>query len=415
MRARQLVLSVLSVVPVALLIGACSSSSGRGGFDDPAPAPAADAGGGPQLGDNTDHRTVSVSLSGTVLAPNGSLPLSNALVYVTQQSPAPIPEGAYCDECVSLQEGTFAISAPDGTFSFTTDLPKGKAWVVVQKGQFRRVRPITIDKAGMIALAKDDTTIPGRSDTSKGDDVPKMVILKDDTDFDRIDDSLTKLGLANVEVRSDRSLLKNKAELMKYHVVFIPCGSSDDPMTTDPVAKQNLDEFVQAGGKLYVTDWSYEFVRQPFPGFLDWAEQTSTLGSAASGDEWDAPATAADTGLADWLTATGDATFEVKGNWTKLTSINTRPGLDEKGNDVDVTPKVWVTAQNGSSSAVIPTTVSFQNKCGRVLFSTYHTESSVGGLGGGGGGGTTLLAQEKALLYVLLEVGVCVGERPGVK
>lgn len=104
----------------------------------------------------------------------------------------------------------------------------------------------------------------------------------------------------------------------------------------------------------------------------------------------------------------------MKGNWTKLTSINTRPGLDEKGNDVDVTPKVWVTAKSGSSSAVTPTTVSFQNKCGRVLFSTYHTESSVGGLGGGGGG-TTLLAQEKALLYVLLEVGVCVGERPGVK
>jgi hypothetical protein len=74
---------------------------------------------------------------------------------------------------------------------------------------------------------------------------------------------------------------------------------------------------------------------------------------------------------------------------------------------VDVTPKVWVTAQQGTSSAVAPTTVSFQNQCGRVLFSTYHTES-------GFGGSTTLLAQEKALLYVLLEVGVCVGDRPGV-
>ena len=408
MRARKL---VLSFVPVALLIAACSSSSSRGGFDEtPAPAGDTDGGGTPKLGDNTDHRAVSVSFSGTVLAPNGTLPLSNALVYVTQQAPEAIPAGAYCDECVSLQEGTFAISAADGTFAFTTDLPKGKAWVVVQKGQFRRVRPITVADAGMMALSKDDTTIPSRSDTAKGDDVPKMVILKDDTDFDRIDDSLTKLGLANVEVRTDRSLLKNKAELMKYHVVFIPCGSSDDALMTDPEAKANLDEFVQAGGKLYVTDWSYEFVRQPFPGFVDWAGETAVVGSAASGEEWDAPATAADTGLADWLTATGDATFEVKGNWTKITSVNTKQGLDEKGNAVDVTPKVWVTAQNGSSAAVIPTTVSFQNKCGRVLFSTYHTES-----GTSGSGGTALLAQEKALLYVLLEVGVCVGDRPGVK
>jgi hypothetical protein len=408
MRVREL---VLSAVPVALLLAACSSSGSRGGFADaPAPAADTDGGGGPQLGDNTDHRSVSVSFAGTVLAPNGTLPLSNALVYATQQAPDPIPAGAYCDACVTLQDGTFAISAPDGTFAFTTDLPKGKAWLVVQKGQFRRVRPITIDQAGAIALSKDDTTIPSKSDAAKGDDIPKMVILKDDTDFDRIDDSLAKLGLPNIEVRNDRSLLKNKAELMKYHVVFIPCGSSADAMTTDPEAKANLDEFVKAGGKLYVTDWSYEFVRQPFPGFLDWAEQTAAVGSAASGNEWDAPATAADTGLADWLTATGDATFEVKGNWTKLTSVNTQPGLDEKGNAVDVTPKVWVTAQNGGSGAVTPTTVSFQNQCGRVLFSTYHTESGVGG-----GGGTALLAQEKALLYVLLEVGVCVGDRPGVK
>ncbi len=408
MRVRQV---LLSVVPVALLVAACSSSSGRGGFDDPpAPGAGADAGPGNQLGDNTDHRSVSVSFSGTVLAPNGTLPLSNALVYVTQQAPDAIPAGAYCDECVTLQDGTFAISAPDGTFAFTTDLPKGKAWLVTQKGQFRRVRPITIDQAGMMAISKDDTTIPAKSDAAKGDDIPKMVILKDDTDFDEIDVSLGKLGLPGVEVRQDRSMLKNKAELMKYHVVFIPCGSSDDPMMTDPEAKANLDEFVKAGGKLYVTDWSYEFVRQPFPGFVDWEDETAAVGSAASGNEWDAPATAADTGLADWLTATGDASFEVKGNWTKITSINTQQGLDEKGNAVDVTPKVWVTAQNGSSSAVTPTTISFQNQCGRVLFSTYHTEA-----GTGGGGGTALLAQEKALLYVLLEVGVCVGDRPGVK
>ncbi len=400
------------LVPIGVLVASCSSSGGnRGGFEDaPASAPTGAAPSAPQLGDNGDHRAVSVTFEGTVLAPNGSLPLSNALVYVTQQAPAAIPQGAYCDECVTLPDGTFAISAADGKFTFTTELPKGKAWLVVQKGQFRRVRPVTIDKAGAIAIAQDDTTMPGHADSAKGDDIPKMVVLKDDTDFDRIDDSLTKLGIAGVEVRTDRSLLMNKAELMKYHVVFIPCGESADPLATDAVAKQNLDEFVQAGGKLYVTDWSYEFVRQPFPGFLSWADESQTIGSAASGDEWDAPATAADQGLGEWLAATGDASFEVKGNWTKLTSISARQGLDEKGAPVEVTPKVWVTAKNGTSSAVIPTTVSFQNKCGRVLFSTYHTESGVGG-----GGASTLLAQEKALLYVLLEVGVCVGERPGVK
>jgi hypothetical protein len=394
----------------AVILVACSSSSERNTFDEaPPPAPASSADPGPQLGGNEDLRPVRVTVEGTVHAPNGMLPLSNALVYVTSQAPSPIPEGAYCDECVTLPEGTFAISAPDGKFSLATDLPKGKAWLVVQKGQFRRVRPITIAKEGPLSLPNDATTMPGRADPSNGDDVPKMVVLKDDTDFDRIDDSLTKLGITDYEVRQDRSLLANKAELMKYHIVFIPCGESEDSMATSPAAKQNLEEFVQAGGKLYVTDWSYEFVRQPFPGFVSWQDETAAIGSAASGDEWDAPAQAVDQGLADWLAATGDASFSVVGNWTKITGLATRPGKDPKGTLVDVTPKVWVTADSGGSVAT-PTTVSFQDQCGRVLFSSYHTESGLGG-----GGSSTLLAQEKALLYVLLEVGVCVGDRPGVK
>ena len=68
-----------------------------------------------------------------------------------------------------------------------------------------------------------------------------------------------------------------------------------------------------------------------------------------------------------------------------------------------------MTAQKAGNGPQRPTTVSFENQCGRVLFSTYHTENSTFGTGS-----STLTAQEKALLYVLLEVGVCVGERPGV-
>lgn len=397
---------VLSVGLVFGGLGACSSS--REGFSElPSGGPDAAVGPlGPGLGGDAST-SVDVTLTGTVFAPNGSLPLSNALVYITTEAPAAIPEGAYCDECVTLPEDTFAVSNPDGTFEIKSRMPTGKAFIVVQKGQFRRVRPVKIEKAGTIELAKDDTTIPGRSDPTKGDDVPKMAVLKDDSDFDKIDESLTKLGITALDVRQDRSLLENEAELMKFHVIFIPCGGSSDPASTSTKARQNLQKFVEAGGKLYVTDWSYEFVRQVFPGFLSWEGETAALGSAASGNEWDAPATAADQGLADWLAATGDKSFTVKGNWTTITSVNTRPGVDAKGADVDITPKVWVTAQKGTSNVQRPTTVSFENKCGRVLFSTYHTEA-------GFGGSTSLLAQEKALLYVLLEVGVCIGDGPGV-
>lgn len=397
---------VLGVSLVGIVV-ACSSSE-RTGFGD-APPPVDEAGAPPPAlgGDAANTLTVNVNISGTVYAPNGTLPLSNALVYVTSEPPAAIPDGAYCDQCVKIQEGTFAVSAPDGKFEIKTDLPKGKVYVVVQKGQFRRVRPLDIEKEGAVDLSKDETTLPGRSDPSKGDDIPKMVVLKDDADFDVIDESLKKLGITEFDVKTDRSLLLDETGLDKYHVVFIPCGMSEDETSTSPQAQANMQAYVAKGGKLYVTDWSYEFVRQPFPGFLSWEGETATLGSAASGDEWDAPATAADQGLADWLAATGDSTFTVEGNWTTIKDVITQKGKNPKGDEVDIVPKVWVTAQKGQQQ--YPTTVSFENQCGRVLFSTYHTESSSFGSGSG-----SLTAQEKALLYVLLEVGVCVGDRPGV-
>lgn len=391
------------------VVVACSSNE-RSGFGD-VPTPAEEAGAPPPSlgGDAANTLTVPVTISGVVYAPNGTLPLSNALVYISSEPPAAIPGGAYCDQCVKLQETTFAVSAPDGKFEIKTDLPKGKVYVVVQKGQFRRVRSLEIEKAGAVDLSKDETTLPGRSDPAKGDDVPKMVVLKDDADFDVIDDSLKKLGITEFDLKQDRSLLLDETALGKYHVVFIPCGNAEDETSTSPQAQANLQAFVAKGGKLYVTDWSYEFVRQPFPGFLSWEGETASLGSAASGDEWDAPATAVDQGLADWLAATGDSSFSVEGNWTALKDVITQKGKDPKGDEVDIVPKVWVTAKRGQMQ--FPTTVSFENQCGRVLFSTYHTESE--SLGSGSGTGA-LTAQEKALLYVLLEVGVCVGERPGV-
>jgi hypothetical protein len=398
MRVRPVVLTL-----GALLVVACSSSSERSGFAEATPPPPAAVPPTPNLGDGKHTALVDATIDGKVFAPNGTLPMSGVLVYWSAQKPAAIPEGAYCDECVTLQDGTFDVSAADGSFSFATQVPTGKSYVVVQKGQFRRVSEITVDKSGTISLDAKLTTLPGKADVAKGDDVPKMVILKDDSDFDQINESLEKLGITDFETRTDRSLLENKTELMKYHVVFVPCGANDDAISANATAKQNMQDFVAAGGKLYVTDWSYEFVRQPFKGYLSWAGENATLGSAASGNEWDAPATAQDQGLSEWLAATGDATFTVAGNWTEITAISTVPGKDHAGNDVDVTPKVWVTARKGSAER--PTTVSFENQCGRVLFSTYHTES-------GFGGSTTLLAQEKALLYVLLEVGVCVGDRP---
>jgi hypothetical protein len=342
------------------------------------------------------------------MAPNGSLPIANGLVYLTQQEPAPLPDAAYCDECVTLAKGTFATTGPDGAFTITTELLAGDAWIVVQKGLFRRVTKISVPKeGGDLDVQSTALTLPSQSNPSNGDSVPKMVILKDTSEYDKIEKSLDKLGIKNVEVKSDRALLDDLTELLKYQIVFLPCDREDDPRSQ--TAAENIRSFVAAGGRLYVTDYSYEFVRQPFPGYITWEEESAALGSA-TGSEWDASGTAQDQGLSEWLSANGDASFKVEGNYTTVQSVNTVSGLDPKGMPKDVTPKVWVTGAKssgfGGTTSDVPTTISFEYQCGRVLFSSYHTEAAFG---------STLHAQEKALLYVLLEVGVCVPPETGVQ
>jgi len=212
------------------------------------------------------------------------------------------------------------------------------------------------------------------------------------------------MGITQMDMLAGHSLFERRADLLAYQVVFAPCGPGDDPIAASPTAIANIHAFVEAGGKLYVTDWSYEFARQPFPGRLTWEGETTELGSAIEGS-WAGAATVVDKGLQAWLTATGEPSFEIFGNWTSLTAVHTTTGKDEHGNEVQVTPKVWVTADKDGTE--VPATVSFEEGCGRVLFSTYHAESAYGGTG-------PLLTQEKALLHVLLEVSVCAGKRPGV-
>lgn len=394
-------------VPTLLALGfvvtslafACSSKErtsfdGSGGSGDAGP-PSLGLGG-----DGGASATLAVTLKGKVYAPNGTLPMGKALVYVSLEKPAAIPEGAYCDECVTLPDHTFGYSEADGSFELPLQLPKGKSWLVVQKGQFRRVRELDVAEEGEIKVAKSDSTLPGNADPDNGDDVPKMLVVSEGTAYDEIESSLSKLGIDDVTMSTTHDTLRDLTELMKYHVVFIPCDVQNDARVEEPEVQQVLQDYVKAGGRLYVTDWSYEWVNRPFAGWVSWVDDTGTLGSAAKG-VWSAPATADDQDLGDWLAASGDASFDVEGNWTTIASVNTQPGLNAKGETVDITPKVWMSADKNGSQ--VPTTVSFEQQCGRVMFSTYHTEPEFGG-------SPELHAQEKALLYVLLEVGVCIGQ-----
>ncbi len=354
------------------------------------------------------------SLTGKVVMPEGTIPLSDALVYLTDAAPPPIPKAAYCDKCVALDSHAFTYSKPDGTF----DLPAyktGKQFLVVQKGQFRRVRSFDV-KAGTQPVPGELTRLPGKTDDALGDTTPRMLIWPGQ--WDHVEMSLKKIGVTDFEKFEPGLNLgaysAKMNDLPSYHIVFLPCsGTVNDPgssglacsVTVEPKLRDAVKDFVAKGGKLYVSDWSYEYVRQGWPGAISWVGETSQIGSGCQSGGADLPAQFDDGSLHAWMSAIGEGNATLKSAWSTIAKVNAFPSIDENGKSFTQTPKVWASVKQATGTH--PATVSFQDRCGRVLYSTYHAEGSDFATGQG-----DFLAQEKALMHILLEVGVCVGPKP---
>lgn len=369
-------------------------------------------------GDASDDPGPSIAqLRGRVFAPNGTIPISGALVYVTSAMPPEIPDHVYCDKCVQLDSKTpHTFTAPSGQFELGVH-QTGEFFLVVQKGQFRRIRRIEIVE-GPQDVAADKTTFPNKT-LKPHDTIPRMAIVNGK--WDAIDISLAKLGLGKtkpgflgieevdrsqhhgfdyIEGFEAASFMKDPAKLGKYHIVFKPCNDSEGTTCNsyspadEKSVQDSLREYVKKGGKLYATDYDYEYVRRPWPEYLEWVGQTNESGSACNKGGVQGKAEVLDTGMAAWLEAMGHKNWDIVESWIGLKQVNSVQGFDVDGKPATITPKVWVQSKLTGS----PATVSFESGCGRVLYSTYHTEA----------GKAEAIPQQMALLYVLLEVGVCV-------
>jgi len=409
-----------SAVLLSCLV-ACGSSSSSRAFD-PAPAgPGAesDAGPGAPAGDFSPDGGASATavighLRGTVRAPNGTIPIAGALLYLSKDKPAPTSTKVYCDQCVHLAAGQLhALSDATGAY----DLPvttAGKQYLVIQKGGFRAVREITV-KAGDTTLNDPTTQLPSKTQPDVGDEVPRMTVVHGQ--YDDIESSLMKLGIdpSAIDVVESaligvaaKEFLTDATRVNDRHIVFLPCGDYTQPapntdLSTDPAIQANLKAFVEAGGRLYVTDWHYDFIARTFPGFIDFAGASQTACSGCGHTDYDAAASVTDPALASWMTAQSLGSFTLQRNYTGIDGVNATATTDAAGAPKTVTPKVWVSGSKANGPAK-PATVSFEQGCGRVLFSTYHTEPST----------LALTPQERALLGVLLEVNVCTASETGV-
>lgn len=380
-------------------------------------------------------------------------PVPGALVAAFTSPPPAMTQGAQCRECVQLPEGTpYTTSAADGSFSL--DLPVGQTlYLVVQKGEFRRVRQLNTEATvGVYPLDPDFSSLPRLNDDALGDHVPKMALVYGD--YDHIEDVLAKTGFAKQDTAYgvdwasgqitfdvyDNSgpgepkhgaplndLIQNPAKLGEYDVVLFSCSyNANFAFMQDVNVQNNLKNFVWGGGKLYVSDYAMPVVEMPWPSFV-WFTDPLHGGCAENqfppncnhGPPFDSPATAKDVPLGDWLEAQNLlGSLETKENWNTIGGIAAgEVGQDPNGQPLIQEPKVWVEGPWSYSKedlegvgedpatwdlASHPMTLSFPYNCGRVLYTTYHTVGTTLG-----GKHPDLMPQEMILFYLLMEITVC--------
>jgi hypothetical protein len=413
-------------------------------------------------------------LTGVVLGPGGLFPVARALVaaYPDAESIPEIPDGAYCEECIDITGISAAQTSPDGAFCLR--LTPGRTYeLVVQKGQFRRIRTYTV-KAGVgetVDLDQELITLPSVRDDDLGDMIPHIAVILGDSD--PIEDVLAKAGLGeestgNQWVRGSEEgiwdaydnrdnveypnyganpgpMLRDLNAMLDYHIIFVPCAYNASRLNTtlihDPVVQQNIRDYVWQGGKIYVSDYSYYAVDSPWDEFLFFVDTHAASGGCAEagtpdgcnhGPPFQSPGKVKDGLLKEWLTIL----MEDKGktiddltlyeNWNTIGEMG--PGIigrdPDSGDDIMGSPSVWVEGpwtyddddidsieySEWDATTQHPLTVSWPYNCGRAIYTTYHTVGATGGAGLHEG----LIEQEMILYFLLMELGVCQNAVPVV-
>ena len=365
------------------------------------------------------------TLTGTVYAPNLQIPISGALVYVTTDDPEPVPDGVYCATCVGVPcDAAFVLTNPDGSFELPVVAGAGQK-LIVQKGEFLHATDIDLVE-GPNTVLPEPSSLPGEWNPAEGKWIPRVAVVN--TFNDSIFNILAKIGMAEVDAsgalvpgsqrfdlleQGDGGALLDDLDAMRaYHIIFIPCMSQIGMGGLTELRMLNIRQWVSEGGKFYVTDWANEYVYETFPSYQTLHDQ----GFDPDLGYYDSTGTILDPELLAWLQALPPALKDIGGghpnllslpqvllidNWSGIDAIPPVITQDEMGNDVDVGHHSWVEGPCEAcspSDTARPMTISADYGCGRLMFSTYHTDE---------GEHAGLTPQELILLYIILEIGVC--------
>ncbi|MGE5186309.1 MAG: carboxypeptidase-like regulatory domain-containing protein [Acidobacteriota bacterium] len=423
---------------VLILAGLASCGGGREKPDAPPPADAC-VGIGCLVVNCKIQNKPDTTISGTVYAPNGTLALYNATVYIPTEDPGPLHEGVECGQCTDTLPGNpVARATSDETGKFTlTNVPSGNDIpLVIQIGKWRRqvllenIQPCTDNP-----IDAEHTRLP--KSHFEGD-IPRIAITTGECDA--LECLIRRLGVADGEFTADtgtgrihlyngnganqignttlspaQALWSNPNKLKNYDMVLMSCECSQNPTTKPQASMDNMKAYADIGGRLFMSHyhniWISGETGNPSHAPMVWkdiATWTDNYPSISSDtiDQVNNPHGAA---FAAWMQAVGGGSsgqVPIDSSTSRQTVNTMDPNKAER----------WIYWDNGGSQYpqdfqfTTPNEAPKDQRCGKVVFSDMHVTSEQSSSGTFPSGCTTsaLTAQEKALAFMLFDIATCV-------
>ncbi len=407
------------------------------------------------------------SVSGTVFAPNGTLPLYGVTVYVPQTDPGPFVDGARCDRCDATEPGSpLVLTQTDeaGHFVLKNVPATGDIPLIVTSGKWRReIKIPNVAACQDLPLAATETTFPkSRTDMTPNTirvDMPEIAITTGGSDS--LECLVHKLGISDTEFTTDTQggkvhlyngngassfatgypggsgAFSNAtalwgttdkdvalAKLKTYDIVLLSCEGSQNPGTKSQQAMDAIHDYADLGGRVFMSHWHNIWIggeqNKPTHGEVDW-ESVATFDYAAAQNEGTQLTVVDETvpkgvSFATWLMNVGASTTrdQVQVNEPRYTCAANDTTKSDRRVYVDPTlstPAGKVSVQDLEFTT--PVNMPPENRCGKVVFSDMHVASGSTSSAGvpfpGGCATTDLSPQEKALAFIFFDIASCVG------
>jgi hypothetical protein len=397
------------------------------------------------------------TLSGTVTAPNGTLPLYNAIVYVPNKPLDPVPEGASCDHCgnVSGEPVTATLSDTNGKF-LLKNVPVGNDIpVVIQVGKWRREFKYNV--AECIDNHITDVNVTRLPKNSGEGHIPKIAVS---TGWcDQLACLLPKLGLEASEYSADHQsgrlhlfrgsqgkpngaqtespapapagtpdaqpFWSDVNQLKTYDMLMLSCECGEHPETKPQQATDAVYAYASAGGRVFASHFHYYWFQN---GPADLRSVASWFGSVSNPEDPHGPFLIDESfpkgaALADWLVNVGAST-----NKGEMPISQPRENV---GKVVSTSAQRWVYAKKWAAYPVFqdpinpeatkyltvnaPVNQPVDQQCGKATFADMHLyagdEQAAPGLPDNSFPGScnpNLTPEEKALAFLFFDLSSCI-------